>query len=111
MDILGLSEMRWTGSDKLVSAGKTILYSGHDEQHMHGVGLVLSKEAANALIGWKPINDRTITARFQSRHAKTTVIQIYAPTENADEMEKDTFYDQLQDSINDIPSRGGHLYL
>ncbi len=78
MDILGLSEMRWTGSDKVVSDGKTILYSGHDEQHIHGVGLVLSKEAAKALIGWKPINDRIITARFQSRHAKTTVIQIYA---------------------------------
>lgn len=104
LDILGVSEMRWTGNGKMISDGKIVLYSGAKEHHVHGVGMVLSKTAAQALVGWKPISDRIITARFQSRHAKITVIQVYAPTNEADDEEKDAFYDQLQDTIAVIPN-------
>ena len=55
------------------------------------------------MIGWKPVNDRIITARFQSRHTKTTAVVIYAPTEETEEEEKDNFYDQCQDVFNEIP--------
>ncbi|XP_017322823.2 craniofacial development protein 2-like, partial [Ictalurus punctatus] len=89
---------------KMISDGKIVLYSGAKEHHVHGVGMVLSKTAAQALVGWKPISDRIITARFQSRHAKITVIQVYAPTNEADDEEKDAFYDQLQDTIVVIPN-------
>ncbi|XP_017334791.3 craniofacial development protein 2-like [Ictalurus punctatus] len=104
LDILGVSEMRWTGNGKMTSDGKIVLYSGAKEHHVHGVGMVLSKTAAQALVGWKPISDRILTARFQSRHAKITVIQVYAPTNEADDEEKDTFYDQLQDTIAVVPN-------
>ena len=66
--ILGVTEMRWTGSGKIRQKDKTILYSGPDELHQKGVGIILKKEADKALIGWKPVNNRMITARFQSRH-------------------------------------------
>ncbi|KAK1804513.1 hypothetical protein P4O66_020515, partial [Electrophorus voltai] len=102
LDILGVSEMHWTGSGKIVSDGKSVLYSGHEEHHIHGVRLVLSKKASCALLGWKPVNDRIITARFQSRHAKTSIIQVYAPTEDSDDNQKDTFYGLLQDTIDEI---------
>ncbi|KAI8491212.1 hypothetical protein Bbelb_308450 [Branchiostoma belcheri] len=104
LNILGISEMRWTGSGKLCSDGKTVLSSGHEDQHRRGVGMVLDKEASRALTGWKPVNDRIITARFQSRHGKTTIVQVYAPTEDADEVDKDDFYEQLQDTFDNIPS-------
>lgn len=100
MDILGISEMRWTGSGRLVSDRKTIIYSGHDVEHERGVGIVMSARAAEALVGWKPASDRIITARFQTRLSKITVIQAYAPIEDADEAEKDAFYDQLQDALD-----------
>ena len=73
LSILGISEMRWTGSGKINSEGKTLLYSGHNKQHVRGVGFVLNVAAAKSLIGWKPVNDRIITVRFQTRFAKTTV--------------------------------------
>ena len=70
LDILGISEMRWTGQGKITSEDTTILYAGKEDHHSSGVGILLNKEAAQALEGWKPVNDRIIMARLQSRHAK-----------------------------------------
>jgi len=92
-----------TGSGRMTSEGKTILYSGHEEQYVHGVGMVLSKKAAAALTGWKPVSDHIITVHFQSPQVQITVVQVYAPTDGANETDKNAFYDQLQDVINDIP--------
>ena len=70
----------------------SLLYSGHDQHHMKGVGILMNKNAAKSLIGWNPVKDRIIAARFQSKHTKITLIQVYAPTENSNEEEKDNFY-------------------
>ena len=67
----------------MTSDDRTVLYSGHEEHHVCGVGIVLNKKAASALIGWKPVSDRIITAWFQSPQVKATVIQVHAPTEDA----------------------------
>ena len=52
---------------------------------------------------WNPVNDRIISARFFSRFAKLTIIQLYSPTNEADEADKDTFYEQLQREIAKVP--------
>uniref|UniRef100_A0A914URD9 Reverse transcriptase domain-containing protein n=1 Tax=Plectus sambesii TaxID=2011161 RepID=A0A914URD9_9BILA len=103
LDLLGVSEVRWKGNGEMTCDGKRILYSGNEDEHIRGVGLVLGKEAIRALIGWKPINDRIITARFASAHVRTTVIQVYAPTEQAGEAEKDDFYNVLQAVMDETP--------
>jgi len=103
LDILGLSEVRWTGQERITSGQTTVLYSGREEHH-HRVGILLNKNAAKTMIGWKQVSKRIITARFATRHAKGTVVQVYAPTESASDCEKDRFYKQLQDELNSIPS-------
>ena len=100
--ILGISEMRWKGSNKITKEGKTILYSGNEEIHRNSVGMILNNEASRTLMGWKPVNDRILTARFKNCHSKTNIIQVYAPTEEAAE-EKDDFHNSLQDTLNEIP--------
>ena len=70
--------------------GKTVLYSGKEQNHTHGVGIFLSKTAAQTLY-WKPINERIVMARFHTRHAEGTVVQVYTPTEVAADSEKDEF--------------------
>ena len=65
--------------------------------------MILNNEASRSLMGWKPVNDRILTARFESCHSKTTIIQVYDPTEEAEEEEKDDFYNSLQDPLNEIP--------
>ena len=102
-DILGDTEMRWTGSGKIKKKDTTILYSGPEKLYQKGVGIILNKEAKKELIDWKPVNDCIITARVQCRYTKTTVVVIQAPTEEAEEEEKDNFYDQCQDVFNEIP--------
>ena len=89
--------MRWKGSDKITKEDKTKLYPEIEEIHGNGVGMILNKEASRNLMGWKPVNDRILTARFKNCHSKTTIIQVYAPVEEVEE-EKDDFYNSLQDT-------------
>ena len=77
--ILGVTEMRWAGSGKIKKKDTTILYYGPEELHQKGIGIILNEETEKALIGWKPVNDCIITARFQSRHTETTVVVIQSP--------------------------------
>ena len=103
MDILGISEMRWTGSGQFVNNGKLVVYSGNDVNHTRGVGIIFSRRASAALIGWKPISDRIISARLQGRHGRITIIQAYAPIDDAEDAVKDSFYDHLQQEIDATP--------
>ena len=50
LDILGISDMRWTGQGRMDSRGKTVLYSGNEQHHTHGVGIFLSKRVAQTLV-------------------------------------------------------------
>ena len=54
--ILGVADMRWTGSGKIKKKDTTITCSGPEELHQKGVGIILNEEAGKILIGWKPVN-------------------------------------------------------
>uniref|UniRef100_A0A914WQC5 Reverse transcriptase domain-containing protein n=1 Tax=Plectus sambesii TaxID=2011161 RepID=A0A914WQC5_9BILA len=83
----------------------------HDERHEFGVGIVLNESAAKSLLGWKPVSDRIITARFLSKHAKTTIVQVHAPIEGSKDHEKDAFYEQLNDILADIPKHDVLIFM
>jgi Reverse transcriptase (RNA-dependent DNA polymerase)/Endonuclease/Exonuclease/phosphatase family len=102
LQILGMSEMRWTESGITTSEGIRIYHSGGN-RHERGVGIAIEARLAAAVIGWEPVSDRIITMRMQTRHTKTTIIQVYAPTDMATDEEKDSFYEQLQDVMDATP--------
>ena len=63
--------------------------------HVRGVGMVLNRQATKALIGWKPVSDRIITASPGENYN--------SGTEDANDDVNDAFYEQLEDTINDTP--------
>ncbi|CAF3474033.1 unnamed protein product, partial [Rotaria sp. Silwood2] len=71
-DIIGISEVRWTGKGETPQGD--FIWSGEETSHIRGVGLLLSKQAPKALIGYNPISSRIISARFDAAPFKISVI-------------------------------------
>jgi hypothetical protein len=104
IDILGISECRWTGYGKVkLNTGESVIFSGREDNlHHHGVAIMISAKAEQSLMEWKPINERIIYARFFSKYIKLSIIQVYAPTNDASEEDKEEFYEQLQAVVDTV---------
>ena len=104
ISILGVAEARWTGQGlKNTESGHTIIFSGCKDHHIHGVAMVMNRKASKALIEWTPISERIIRARFDSKYCKTTIIQVYAPTNDKEDDIKEEFYNLLNREIKKTP--------
>ena len=66
---------------------------------------MVNKRVRNAVLGCNLINDRMISVRFQGKPFNITVIQLYAPTSNAEEAEAEWFYEDLQDLLELTPKK------
>ena len=110
LDVLGISEMRWTESGKMDSDGTTIFYSG-GSKHERGVGIMLTAKVAQTVISWEPVSDRIITVRLQARYFNVSLIQVYAPTNTASDEDKDLFYEQVQNVLDAIPGHDMKILL
>ena len=105
IDILGISELKWTGTGEFNSDDHYIYYCGHESLRRNGVILIVNKRVWNAVLGSSLKNDRMISVRFQGKSSNVTVIQVYAPTSNAEEAEVDQFYEDLQDLLKLTPKK------
>ena len=74
-----------------------IYYCGQESLRRNGVALIVSKRVRNAVLVYSLKNNRMITVYFQGNPLNITVIQVYAPTSNAEEAEVEWFYEDLQD--------------
>ena len=90
-DILGISKLKWTGIGEFNSDDHYIYYCGQESLRRNGVAIMVNKRVQNAVLGCKLKNDRMISVRFQGKPFNITVIQVYAPTSNAEEVEQ--FYE------------------
>ena len=82
---------------------RVVILSGtEDNIHRHGVAIMMTKKAEQALMKWKPISDRIIYARFFSKYVKLSIIQVYAPMNEANIEDKDNFYEQLQTVVDSV---------
>ena len=101
VDILGISELKWTGmgefnSDDCYIYYHYIYYRGQESLRRNGIAIIVNKRAQNAVLGCNLKNDRMISVHLQSKPFNITVIQVYAPTSNAEEAEVEQFYEDLQ---------------
>ena len=86
IDILGISELKWTGMGEFNLEGHYIYYCGQESLRGNGVALIVNNRVRNAVLGCDLKNDRMISVRFQGKPFNITVIQVYAPTSNAEEL-------------------------
>ena len=95
IDILRISELKWTGMGELNSDDHYIYYRSQECLRRNGVAIIVNKRVQKAVLGCNFKNDRMISVRFQGKPFNITVIQVYVPTTNAEKAEADQFYEDL----------------
>ena len=94
IDILGISELKWTGMGEFNSDDHYIYYCGQGSLRRDGVTLIVNKSPKCGT--WmESLNDRMICVCFQGKPFSIIVIQVYAPTTNAEEAEVEQFCEDL----------------
>ena len=90
-DILGITELKWTGMGEFNSDDHYIYYCGQESLRRNGVAIIVNKRVQNAVFGCSLKKDRMISVHFQGKPFNITVIQVYPPTSNAEEAEVEWF--------------------
>ena len=88
VNMLGISKLRWTGMSEFNSDDHYIYYCGQESLRRNGVALIVNKRVQNAVLECSLKNDKMISVHFQGKPFSLTVIQVYAPTSNAEDAER-----------------------
>ena len=105
IDILGVSELKWTGMGEFNSDDHYIYYCRQESLRRNGVAIMVNKRVRNAVLGCNLKNDRMISVHFHGKPFDITVIQVYAPNSNIEEAEAEQFYEELQDLLELTPKK------
>ena len=105
VDIVGISKLKWTGMGEFNSDDHYIYYCGRESLRRNGVAIMVNKRVRNAVLGCNLKNDRMISVHLQGKPFSIMVIQVYAPTSNAEEAEAERFYEDLQDLLELTPKK------
>ena len=99
IDILGISELKCTKMGEFNSDDHYIYYCGQESLRRNGVAIIVNKRVQNAVLGCSLKSNRMISVHLQGKPFNITVIQVYAPTSNAEEAEVEQFYEETYKTI------------
>ena len=85
IDILGISERKWTRMGKFNSDDYYIHCCGQESLRRNGVAIIVNERAQNAVLGCNLKNGIMTSIRLQGKPFTITVIQVYVPTTDAKE--------------------------
>ena len=103
VNILGTSKLKWTGMGEFTLDDHYIYFCGQESLRRNGVAITVNNRVRNAVLGCSLKNDRMISVCFQGKPFNIMVIQVYAPTSNAEEAEVERFYEDLPDLLELTP--------
>ena len=92
---LGISELKWTGMGEFNSDDHYIYYCGQESLRRNGVSIIVNERIGNAVLGCNLKNNTMISVCFQGKPFNITLVEVYAPTTNAEEAEVEWFYEDL----------------
>ena len=95
VDILEISELKWTGMGEFNSDDNYIYYCGQESLRRNEIAIIVNKRVHTAVLGCNLKNDRMISVPFQGKPFNITVIQVYAPTSNTEDAKVELFYEDL----------------
>ena len=98
IDILGISELRWTRMGEF-NSDDHYFYWGQESLRRNGGPIIVNKRARNAVLGCNLKNNRMISVNFQGKPFNIMVIKVYALTSNTEEAEVERFDEDLQDLL------------
>ena len=87
IDILGISELKWTTIGEFNSDDHYFYYCGQESLRRSGIAIIINKRIRNAVLGCNLKNNRMISVHFQGKPFNITVIQVYVLISNAEEAE------------------------
>ena len=93
VNILGNSELKWTGMGEFNSDDHYIYYCGQKSLRRSAVAIIVNKRVWNAVPGCSLKNNGMISVHFLGKPLNITLIQVYALTSNAEEAEVEWFYE------------------
>ena len=105
INILGISELKWTGLGECNSDDHYIYYCGEESLKRNALALRVNRRVQNAVLRCNFKNNRIISIHFQDKSFNSTVIQVHAPTTNTEEAEDEWFYDDLQGILELTPPK------
>ncbi|KAF7252624.1 Craniofacial development protein 2 [Varanus komodoensis] len=103
INIVGISELKWTGMGEFNSDDHQVYNCGQESLRRNGVAFIVNKRVGKAVLGYNLQNDRMISVRIQGKPFNITIVQVYAPTTGAEEAEVDQFYEGLQHLLELTP--------
>ena len=102
INILGINELKWTGMGEFNSDDHYVYYCGQESLRRNGVAIIVNRRVQNAILGCSLKNDRMISVHFQGKPFNIAVVQVCAPTSNA---EAEWFYEDLEDLLELTPPK------
>ena len=102
VNILGISELKWTGMGEFNPVDHYICYCEQEFLRRNGIAIIVNKRVRNSVLGWSLKNDSMISVRFQGKPFNI-MVQVYAPTSIAEEAEVERFCDDQQDLLELTP--------
>ena len=99
VDILGIRKLKWTGMGEFSSDDHYSYYCGQESLRRNGIDIIVNKRVPNTVLGCSLKKDSMISVHFQGKPFNIMVIQVYAPTSNAEEAEIEQFCEDLQDLL------------
>ena len=103
-DITAIQETRWKGQGEIKKKEYTVYYSGTENRTgQKGTGFIITGKTRESILGFEPVNERICKIRIKGRFRNITLICVYAPTEDAASEEKESFYEEVNNTLRRIP--------
>jgi exonuclease III len=105
-DITALQEIQWKGVWKIQNPEGGLYYSCHEQQHIFGTGFLVGTRVKNKIIAFTPVDMRICTLRVKCKLYNISIINVYAPNEDKEDIEKELFYELLERTYENCPKNG-----